>query len=380
MKISLNITVDICTGDENHKYEISPDNEKIVQLLGLLSELGVANLPKTSKSITVRELFELYIADRMLKDNSVMSLHNAFKKLIRRDDYLNIDISELSHSMIITDGLTMNTKYHYFSVMVAVLNFAAKKGYLSFNFLKDFREYYGVRKEKYSMRKAFSCENWIIIDDAVAVLKPFFLAVQGGNFESEKYQKVSLYYLMLLHMILGTRISETLRVIRNFTPEDGIAHYIYIETKTCKLDEKANFRVVLSDIAVYLINAVKPIEKIKVKAGSNFWCTVRNLLKRRGIDDLSLHGTRAILRTVVDLLAETKGINPLAKEVYLSHEVRGMVERCYQRQDFFIERYKLQIEYAKFLVGTCSEDDELYNIVINDGYIEKIIDNLNAIN
>lgn len=131
MKISLNITVDICTGDENHKYEISPDNEKIVQLLGLLSELGVANLPKTSKSITVRELFELYIADRMLKDNSVMSLHNAFKKLIRRDDYLNIDISELSHSMIITDGLTMNTKYHYFSVMVAVLNFAAKKGYLS---------------------------------------------------------------------------------------------------------------------------------------------------------------------------------------------------------------------------------------------------------
>ena len=96
MKISLNITVDICTGDENHKYEISPDNEKIVQLLGLLSELGVANLPKTSKSVTVRELFDLYIADRRLKNNSVTSLHNAFKKLIRRDDYLNIELKHLN--------------------------------------------------------------------------------------------------------------------------------------------------------------------------------------------------------------------------------------------------------------------------------------------
>lgn len=369
MKISLNITIDVSI-DENQKYEIRPD-EKIVQLFNLLSELGVTNLPIASKStITVRELLELYSSSKKLKYNSVVSLQNAFKKLINHDDYLNIDVSELSHSMISTDGLTMNTQYHYFTIMVAVLNFAVKKGYLSFNFLKNFREYYGISKEKYSMRKAFSCENWIIIDDAVAVLKPFFQAIRDCIF----YHKVSFYYLILLHMILGTRISETLRVILNFTPEDGTAHYIYIETKTCKLDEKANYRVVLSDLAVYLINAVKNIENLKMKAGTSFWCTVRNMLKRRGIEGLSLHGTRAILRTVVDLLPETKDINPLAKEVYLSHEVRGMVERCYQRQDFFVERYRLQIAYARFLIETCCGDVELLDIVIKDCYIRKIID------
>lgn len=158
MKISLNITIDVSI-DENQKYEIRPD-EKIVQLFNLLSELGVTNLPIASKStITVRELLELYSSSKKLKYNSVVSLQNAFKKLINHDDYLNIDVSELSHSMISTDGLTMNTQYHYFTIMVAVLNFAVKKGYLSFNFLKNFREYYGISKEKYSMRKAFSCEN-----------------------------------------------------------------------------------------------------------------------------------------------------------------------------------------------------------------------------
>lgn len=381
MKVTLNFTVNVCVDDDNRKYEINSDNEKIAQLLNLLADLGVSNLQKQScKNITVKELLDLYASAKMLKNNSVLSIYLAFKQLIRHDNYLNMDISELSPSMIITDckSSSMNTKHHYLAQMSAVLNFAVKKGYLSVNFLKNFREEYGIYKKRISMRKAFSCENWILIDDAVSVLKPFFSAIHDCFFRYLHYSSISLYYLMLLHMILGTRVSETLRVVRNFTPEDGTAHYIYIETKTCKLGEKANFRVVLSDLVIYLINAVKPIAELK--EGTNFWCSVRKSLKSRGVSSLSLHGTRAILRTVVDLLTETKSISYQAKEVYLSHDVRGRVERSYQRQDFFIERYKLQIEYAKFLVGTCSEDDELYNIVINDGYIEKIIDNFNAIN
>lgn len=380
MKITLNFSVNVCI-DDNRKYEINSDNEKIAQLLGLLADLGVSNLQKQSrKNITVKELLDLYASAKMLKNNSVLSIYSSFKQLIGHDNYLSMDISELSPSLIMTDCTkgSMNTKHHYLAQMSAVLNFAVKKGYLSVNFLKNFRDEYGIYKKKISMRKAFSCENWILIDDAVAALKPFFRAIHDCFVKYLNYSRISLYYLMLLHMILGTRVSETLRVVRNFIPEDGTSHYIYIETKTCKLGEKANFRVVLSDLVIYLINIVKPIAELK--EGTNFWYAVRKSLKSQGVYSLSLHGTRAILRTVVDLLTETKSISYQAKEVYLSHDLRGKVERSYQRQDFFIERYKLQIEYAKFLVGTCCEDKELYNIVINDGYIEKIIDKFTSIN
>lgn len=178
MKVTLNFTVNVCVDDDNRKYEINSDNEKIVQLLNLLADLGVSNLQKQScKNITVKELLDLYASAKMLKNNSVLSIYLAFKQLIRHDNYLNMDISELSPSMIITDcnSSSMNTKHHYLAQMSAVLNFAVKKGYLSVNFLKNFREEYGIYKKRISMRKAFSCENWILIDDAVSVLKPFLV-------------------------------------------------------------------------------------------------------------------------------------------------------------------------------------------------------------
>lgn len=213
MKVTLNFTVNVCVDDDNRKYEINSDNEKIVQLLNLLADLGVSNLQKQScKNITVKELLDLYASAKMLKNNSVLSIYLAFKQLIRHDNYLNMDISELSPSMIITDcnSSSMNTKHHYLAQMSAVLNFAVKKGYLSVNFLKNFREEYGIYKKRISMRKAFSCENWILIDDAVSVLKPFFSAIHDCFFRYLHYSSISLYYLMLLHMILGTRISDTL--------------------------------------------------------------------------------------------------------------------------------------------------------------------------
>lgn len=172
MKVTLNFTVNVCVDDDNRKYEINSDNEKIVQLLNLLADLGVSNLQKQScKNITVKELLDLYASAKMLKNNSVLSIYLAFKQLIRHDNYLNMDISELSPSMIITDcnSSSMNTKHHYLAQMSAVLNFAVKKGYLSVNFLKNFREEYGIYKKRISMRKAFSCENWILIDDAVEI-------------------------------------------------------------------------------------------------------------------------------------------------------------------------------------------------------------------
>lgn len=70
MKVTLNFTVNVCVDDDNRKYEINSDNEKIVQLLNLLSDLGVSNLQKQScKNITVKELLDLYASAKMLKNN-----------------------------------------------------------------------------------------------------------------------------------------------------------------------------------------------------------------------------------------------------------------------------------------------------------------------
>ncbi len=84
--------------------------------------------------------------------------------------------------------------------------------------------------------------------------------------------------------------------------------------------------------------------------------------------NISSHGTRAIYRTSIDFLTQNLLISTEAKETYIDHAVGNKVFKSYQRQDYFIERIKIQSIYAYFIFE-CAGLPNLQKIV-ND-YVEN---------
>lgn len=112
-----------------------------------------------------------------------------------------------------------------------------------------------------------------------------------------------------------------------------------------------DFRVPLSAEAQSVIEQAKPMARDgylfpSTRKGVISDMTMSNLMKRRGMIERP-HGFRSSFR---DWVAEKTETSRDVAETALGHIVGGKVERSYKRTDFLLERKKLKIEWATYVV------------------------------
>jgi exopolysaccharide biosynthesis protein len=341
LKFELSFKCTIETDSE--KNEVSGRfSEDFKQLLAILSRMGMKNL--SVSDIKVGELFDLYIKTNNVKEKSRDVYDSCFRCIFGRD-YRNLSLSDINVDRIKLDHLSVNTKNYYVSVMSIFFNFACKKGFIYENPFAKLKQ----NKITQTARKALDCENWIFLSDAEREVTEFFSAFK----KIKEYRRINLLPLTLLHMILATRVKETFRVIMFCSLTDEENKYIIIETKMTRKGMKPNYRLVLTDLAVFLIRQVQ--QQFKKQQYYKFYDCLRYVTKNFS-NNMDIHGTRSLFRTIVELIPQTQSISFGAKETALGHETKNTVQKKYCRNDYYVKRYELQLYYSDFLLR-CLDDD-----------------------
>lgn len=338
------------------KNEVSGGfTEDFKQLLAILSRMGMKNI--SVSDIKTGDLFDLYVEAHNVKEKSKMVYDSCFRCMFGHD-YRDLDLSAITVELAKIDKLSVSTKNFYISVVSSFLNFGCKKGLIYDNPFEKLKQ----SKITQNTRKALDCENWLFLSDAERELKIFFSAFK----QRPVYRGVNLLPLFLLHMILSTRVKETFRVIMLSSLTDEEKKYIIIETKMTRKGMKPNYRVVLTNLAVFLIQQVK--QQFKKHQYYKFYDCLRYASKKFS-DNMDVHGTRSLFRTIVELIPQTQAISFRAKETALGHETQKSVQKKYCRNDFYVKRYELQLYYSDFLISCL--DDSIADVAVMRDIVMK---------
>ena len=333
-------------------------SEDFKQLLAILSKMGMKTISVSDSDVKIGELFDLYVETNNVKEKTRMVYNSCFMCLFGKN-YRNLSLSDVSVEHVNVSKYSINTRYFYVSVISSFFNFACKKGLIYEN---PFEKMIDSRMPQVR-RKALNCEDWLFLSDAQREINSLF---SGFKWMMKKYKKFNPLFLFLLHMILATRVQETYRVITTCSLTDFSNRYILVETKMTRKGMKPNYRLVLTNLAVFLIQQVqKQIQKFKY---SRFYYNLHNVTKSLS-NNMDVHGTRSLFRTIVELIPQTQSISFGAKETALGHATKNTVQRKYCRSDYYLKRYELQLYYADFLLQCLDEGIE--NVAVMRDIVAK---------
>jgi len=362
-KITISISLDI--DNKKIKTLTHKKNVNLKDIINLLLEETNHN----NQIITLGSIFDKYVIEKNLKDSSVLTYKYLLCSIFGVHCF-NEPIKNLCTSEKITEISTKIFNNFTFSIVYSIFNFAYQKQLITENpFL--YKHKFLIQKKIYNHKKALNCENWLCLSEAESSITNFLTKLL--LFNSVRYSKLN-QHLILLSIILATRVSETFQIINIFNNTNEKEHYIFIDNKNTKKGAELTYRVPLTDLAIYIIKKIHRLgfkERSFIYRKDNLHTYFRTFLKQNYNNEISIHGFRSIYRTVIELLPETQNIPNWIKELSLSHETRGTVERIYQRNDAFKLRYFLQLEYSKFIFKILK--NPIYLKIINN---DKFLDNL----
>lgn len=322
----------------NLKISISPNDnffEKILKIITQLKDCEQWNINDSNNNITIGETLNIYVIENNLKDDVIPSYKAALKFFFGTNwsNFLitNISINQIKDSR---NNIKKISKKEYMKRVIAILRWLHIKYSIP---IAEVENYYktNFKNIRCKPREAINCNDWICVQDAQKAITNLFRVLKKDN--------ENLYYCLILHFILATRIKETHNFLKEFKKRNNIPDYIYIDTKTTKKNEELHFRI---PITFCISEILKKISKIY--AQTTFISIMRSFLKTSNLN-ITLHGTRAIYRTSIDFLTQNLNISTEAKEKYIDHAVGNKIFKTYQRQDYFIERIKIQSIYAYFI-------------------------------
>ena len=167
-----------------------------------------------------------------------------------------------------------------------------------------------------------------------------------GLISEERYQRflkklyktnsLAHFKLWLIHAILCTRKNETIQVIKNF--QKG-ARTVDIKTKC-----QSKFTIPITPIVAKLINDIKDwiTSKTDRTASEYIYQSIPRGYKRL----ISPHGTRALFRTIIELLNVKESFE--VKEAYLNHNVLNKVQGAYMRNNYLERREKIERKWCSY--------------------------------
>lgn len=366
MEISLSISIKI--NNLEKKLLIKDEDIDINHLLAIL-KINEHQRKKLSDK-TLQDIFDLYVIEKNLKPNTITTYRCLLISLFGVNCFKE-QINNLCAYEKINEISTKTIDSFCYSTVCSIFNFAQKKQLILENPFIN-KDKFIIKKKIHRHKKALNCENWLCLNEAWSTIDNFISTLL--LFNSVRYSKLN-QHIILLTIILATRISETFQIIKTFNKTNEKDHYIFIDNKNTKKGADLTYRVPLTDLAVYIIKKIHRLgfnEKSFLYRKNNLYTYLRLFLQQnKNNEKISVHGFRSIFRTVIELLPETQNIPNWIKELSLSHETRGTIERIYQRSDAFKQRYFIQLEYSKFIFKILNNSIYL-NVIKNDKFLDNL--------
>ena len=185
-----------------------------------------------------------------------------------------------------------------------------------------------------------------------------------------------MYRFLVLHFILGTRISETFNYIDAVRKidydENNVLTTVYIKTKCTKNGADADFRMPVPDFIHKMIDTDKVL--YSKKSHETVISILRRFIAKNFKDEFCLHGTRAIFRTTIDFIDKDKAFGKDEKEAYINHKTDSYVQNRYHRNDYLIPRIEIMCKYASFVYEVSGLIEEKKQ---TEAYVEKLEKRLN---
>lgn len=218
-------------------------------------------------------------------------------------------------------------------------------------------EYVGLKhlfkRDKTKHREALNCQNFKIILDAQEAIENLF-KFTWSMFDSQekntKCKRLALDFIRLLaiHLIIGTRITETRRF---FDSREKIKNedldFILIETKKIRRDQDPTFELPISPLVKkVLLNLPETVKFCTFER--YFYKGIQEFKDSENHRLFSFHGSRSLFRTCIDFLVPEDNMRT-AKEMYIDHNVDSSVQQIYHRNSFKEMRLHLQIVYGDFI-------------------------------
>lgn len=296
------------------------------------------------RKITLKDLLNLYIQNHNLKDSSVKSYRSVISGYCA--GFANTPVSEINPDEL-DFSLHKNTCRYYICILNSIVSWGVKRKLIPDNPFRGLYETCEGVPVKH--RSALSCNTFDNLDIAAK-------SVQGFLATLEKECREPVFLTWLCHMILATRISETYRVIMNASGMENIpgsdSFVVSIEVKSTRKGDSSGFRVPVTPVMKTLLLRLK--DYYREMPPDSFPKFLRKSIPESYRERMSLHGTRSVFRTVIELI-NPEGICFTARELYLSHDIRSAVENSYNRQDYLNDRVRLQQLYGDWILGLVSK-------------------------
>ena len=294
--------------------------------------------------ITLRELFELYVQNHNLKESSLKSYRSVICGF--SGQFADTPVAEINPEDLDL-SLHHNTRKYYICILNSIAAWGVKRGTLSHNPFLGL--YQTCERVPARHRYALSCHNFDSLEIAAEKVREFLTALALECPET-------VFLTWICHLILGTRISETCRVIMNAESMKlipGTESYVMaIEVKSTRRGDSAGFRIPVIPLLRRLILRIRPFyQDMKPDYFPKF---LRRSIPGSFRERMSLHGSRSVFRTVIELM-NPRDISGAARELYLSHDIRNAVQQAYSRGDYLADRLKLQQLYGDWLLSLLSE-------------------------
>lgn len=320
----------------------------------------------------IGELLNLYINRRNLKKWTRISYITAFKNILKNissdsESWKDVSVGQINREVIEKFNVTNSSEYQYLNIVNSVFSWLVREEIVNYN--PCTKHLHKFKKFSQGVRAALKCEKWIDDIEAKKILTEFFKKVKG-------LIDISMYRFLVLHFILGTRISETFNYIDAVRKidydENDVLTTVYIKTKCTKNGAEADFRMPVPDFIHKMIDTDKVL--YSKKSHQTVISILRRFIAKNFKDEFCFHGTRAIFRTTIDFIDKDKAFGKDEKEAYINHKTDSYVQNRYHRNDHLIPRIEIMCKYASFVYEASGLTEEKKQ---TEAYVEKLNKRLN---
>lgn len=294
------------------------------------------------QQMTFNDVLNLYINAKRLSPRTKKLYIQAVNKVFSHD--ANTLLSEINwmqkkKDIFLFDEEKSNIKRSTFTLYVnclkALTKWAYNRDFISKNYLANYCVENSPNAPK-SHRNALECENFSSNTEAIQKHRTFLRALIRYLNKKGKEEHITLW---LIHAVLCTRRSETIRVIKQFKKGNKS---VIIKTKCYE-----NFRIPIIPEVAELILKIKPwICSLEDRTAEEY---ILRCIPPKFRPIMCAHGTRAIYRTVIEFLDLKGNISDSLKEAYIAHFPGSSTIHAYMRNFLLNKRKYIQEVWAAWL-------------------------------
>lgn len=294
------------------------------------------------QQMTFNDVLNLYINAKRLSPRTKKLYIQAVNKVFSHD--ANTLLSEINwmqkkKDIFLFDEEKSNIKRSTFTLYVnclkALTKWAYNRDFISKNYLANYCVENSPNAPK-SHRNALECENFSSNTEAIQKHRTFLRALIRYLNKKGKEEHITLW---LIHAVLCTRRSETIRVIKQFKKGNKS---VIVKTKCYE-----NFRIPIIPEVAELILKIKPwICSLEDRTAEEY---ILRCIPPKFRPIMCAHGTRAIYRTVIEFLDLKGNISDSLKEAYIAHFPGSSTIHAYMRNFLLNKRKYIQEVWAAWL-------------------------------